>query len=155
MGGDTTGHPLFRPGERAVYLPAAPQSQALRTGHAILRAEVSDTPELGARGERLDHGIQSLITVPLRYRGVTLGLVNFWRTRQSEPFEEEDLALAEELAARTAVCVDNARRYTREHAMAITLQRSLLPAACPSRAPWRWPPATCPRRAGRAATGST
>ncbi|MDX3233084.1 SpoIIE family protein phosphatase [Streptomyces sp. ME19-01-6] len=132
VGGDATAHPLFRPGERAVYLPAAPQSQALRTGRAILRAEVSDTTEFGAPGERLpDHGIQSLITVPLRYRGVTLGLANFWRTRRSEPFEEEDLVIAGELTARTAICVDNARRYAREHAMVTTLQRNLLPGSLP------------------------
>ncbi|MGY0056365.1 SpoIIE family protein phosphatase [Streptomyces sp. LZ34] len=132
VGGDTTGHPLFRPGERAVYLPAAPQSEALRTGRAILQAEVSDTTELGAHGGPLpDHGVESLITVPLRYRGVTLGLANFWRTRRSEPFEEEDLAIAGELTARTAICVDNARRYAREHAMVTTLQRNLLPGSLP------------------------
>ncbi|MES4908752.1 MULTISPECIES: SpoIIE family protein phosphatase [unclassified Streptomyces] len=132
VGGDATGHPLFRPGERAVYPPAAPQSRALRTGHAILEALVSDATELGPRAECLpDHGVQSLITVPLRYRGVTLGLANFWRTRRSEPFEEEDLAIAGELSARTAVCVDNARRYAREHAMVTTLQRNLLPGSLP------------------------
>ena len=42
---------------------------------------------------------------------------------------EDDLLLAEELVARAAVCVDNARRYTREHTAALTLQRSLLPQA--------------------------
>ena len=36
-------------------------------------------------------------------------------------------SLAEELVARAAVSIDNARRYTREHSMAVTLQRSLLP----------------------------
>ncbi len=33
--------------------------------------------------------------------------------------------------ARAAVSIDNARRYTREHAVAVTLQRSLLPRALP------------------------
>ncbi len=33
--------------------------------------------------------------------------------------------------SRAAVCVDNARRYTREHNMAVTLQRSLLPRTLP------------------------
>ncbi|KAK1177460.1 SpoIIE family protein phosphatase [Streptomyces sp. NBS 14/10] len=143
-GGDTTAHPLFRPGERAVYRPTAPQSQALRTGHAVLQAAVSDQTAgddqtaggdatgLGAHAEHgPDHGVQSLITVPLRYRGVTLGLANFWRTRRSEPFEEEDLAIAGELSGRTAICVDNARRYAREHAMVTTLQRNLLPGSLP------------------------
>jgi serine phosphatase RsbU (regulator of sigma subunit)/anti-sigma regulatory factor (Ser/Thr protein kinase) len=39
--------------------------------------------------------------------------------------------MATELAARAAVCVDNARRYTRERMSARTLQHSLLPAHLP------------------------
>jgi serine phosphatase RsbU (regulator of sigma subunit)/anti-sigma regulatory factor (Ser/Thr protein kinase) len=78
----------------------------------------------------LDSGLHSLITVPLQARGVVLGVVNFWRADQ-EAFDEEDLAFAEELAARAAVAIDNARRYTREHAMAVALQRSLLPRSLP------------------------
>jgi serine phosphatase RsbU (regulator of sigma subunit)/anti-sigma regulatory factor (Ser/Thr protein kinase) len=48
-----------------------------------------------------------------------------------EPFEDDDLSLASELAARAAVSIDNARRYTREHGMAVALQRSLLPRTLP------------------------
>ncbi len=61
---------------------------------------------------------------------MVLGVVDFWRAEQ-DAFEEEDLAFAEELAARAAVAIDNARRYTREHALAVTLQRSLLPRSLP------------------------
>ncbi|MFD7136254.1 SpoIIE family protein phosphatase [Streptomyces sp. NPDC059894] len=52
-------------------------------------------------------------------------------TGRSEPFEAEDLSLAEELVARAAVCLDNARRFTRERTAALTLQRSLLPQRLP------------------------
>ncbi|CAM5700286.1 hypothetical protein SALBM311S_03070 [Streptomyces alboniger] len=38
---------------------------------------------------------------------------------------ETPSAFAEELAARAAMAIDNARRYTREHALAVTLQRSV------------------------------
>ncbi|CAM5461878.1 histidine kinase [Streptomyces narbonensis] len=55
----------------------------------------------------------------------------FWRSRKPEPFEHDDVTLAEELAARAAVTIDNARRFTREHTMAVALQRSLLPRALP------------------------
>ncbi|MEU2716284.1 ATP-binding SpoIIE family protein phosphatase [Streptomyces sp. NPDC007205] len=41
------------------------------------------------------------------------------------------MLLAEELASRAAVCVDNARRYARERATAVALQRSLLPQHIP------------------------
>jgi PAS domain S-box-containing protein len=70
----------------------------------------------------------SFIVVPLRARGTTLGVVIYSRLRQaSVPFGVSDLDIGEELAARAAVCIDNARRYTRERATALALQRSLLP----------------------------
>ncbi|MFI6370111.1 SpoIIE family protein phosphatase [Streptomyces sp. NPDC050546] len=81
-----------------------------------------------ARAESVaKHMIHSVMMVPLRARGVTLGLVHFLRHRTPEPFSEDDLLLAEEIVARAAVSVDNARRYTRERRTALALQRSLLP----------------------------
>ncbi|MFJ8488972.1 SpoIIE family protein phosphatase [Streptomyces sp. NPDC094038] len=77
------------------------------------------------------HRIHSVLMVPLRARGVTLGLVHFLRHRTPESFTEDDQRLAEEIVARAAVSVDNARRYTRERRTALALQRSLLPG---------WPP---------------
>ncbi|WP_435856086.1 SpoIIE family protein phosphatase [Streptomyces physcomitrii] len=71
------------------------------------------------------------LSVPLRVRGTALGEVTFWRREGTAPFDEEDRSLAGELAARTAVSLDNARRYSREHDMAVTLQRSLLPSVLP------------------------
>ncbi len=52
----------------------------------------------------------------------------FTRNPGGPAFEEQDVAVAEELAARTAVCIDNARLYARERRTALTLQSSLLPA---------------------------
>lgn len=82
-----------------------------------------------ARLERaLVAGVHSLITVPLRAREVTLGVVSFYRSEQPAPFEDDDgLSLAQELVGRATICIDNARRYTREHDTALALQRSLLP----------------------------
>ncbi|WP_369202204.1 SpoIIE family protein phosphatase [Streptomyces sp. PU-14G] len=92
----------------------------------------------------LSAGFHSRITVPLRARGTVLGLASFWR-RDQQPYQPEDLASAQELVARTAVCVDNARRYAREHGMAVTLQRSLLPGGLPEQnavdAAYRYVPA--------------
>lgn len=69
-------------------------------------------------------------------------MTTFLRRHRHEPFGEDDLALAEDLVSRAAVCVDNARRYTRERDAALVLQRNLLPGGCPSRTRSRWPPAT-------------
>ncbi|MFF9687924.1 SpoIIE family protein phosphatase [Streptomyces sp. NPDC014623] len=71
--------------------------------------------------------IHSVLVVPLQARGVTLGIVLFCRHRTPGGFGTADLQLAAELVSRAAVCVDNARRYTRERATALALQRSLLP----------------------------
>ncbi|MET9429745.1 MULTISPECIES: SpoIIE family protein phosphatase [unclassified Streptomyces] len=117
-------------------VPTTPMAAALATGHAVLEADLrvahgwrAQDPE-GA-DVALAYGIHSLIAVPLQARGVVMGMANFWRSERPERFEEEDLAFAEELAARAAVAIDNARRFTREHTMAVTLQRSLLPRVLP------------------------
>ncbi|GAA1732570.1 SpoIIE family protein phosphatase [Streptomyces yatensis] len=78
-----------------------------------------------------ENGIHAVIVAPMRARGVTLGAAFFARHRTPAPFTEDDTMLAEELTARAAVCVDNARRYLRERRTAETLQHSLLPQRLP------------------------
>ncbi|MFJ3219377.1 SpoIIE family protein phosphatase [Kitasatospora sp. NPDC086801] len=117
-------------------VPNAPLAGALHSGEPGLEPRLAEAPgwreqdpERSARV--LAYGVHSLVRVPLRARGVLLGVARFWRADRPEPFEADDLALAEELVAHAAVCIDNARRYTREHAMAVTLQHSLLPRNLP------------------------
>ncbi|MFB0614385.1 SpoIIE family protein phosphatase [Streptomyces sp. AGS-58] len=131
------GHPLQPVGDVIRFVMAdTPMVAALGRGRAVLVPDLdaardwrAQDPE-GAR-RALHHGIHSLITVPLRARGVVLGMVSFWRGADAPRFDEEDVAVAEELVARAAVAIDNARRYSREHAMAMTLQRNLLPLGLP------------------------
>ncbi|MET9745176.1 SpoIIE family protein phosphatase [Streptomyces ardesiacus] len=75
--------------------------------------------------------VQSTIAVPMVAHDTVVGLVQFARTKGSEPFGDRDRDLAVELAARAAVCIDNARLYRREHERALILQRSLLPPGDP------------------------
>ncbi len=129
-------HPFYPLGELIAYVPSTPQAQGYSSGRAMITTDLRDAPGLQAQDpERvraiIDYGVHSLITVPLAARGALLGVVTFWRSRMPQPFEEDDLSLAVELATRAAVCIDNARRYTREHAMAVTLQHSLLPRGLP------------------------
>ncbi|MGW7367240.1 SpoIIE family protein phosphatase, partial [Streptomyces sp. NPDC054841] len=129
-------HPLYERGRLIAFLPSTPQARGLGSGRAEVVTDLSQAMGWRAQDpERtkaiVEYGIHSLITVPLQARGVVLGVANFWRSEKPGPFEDEDLSLAEELVARAAVSVDNARRYTREHALAVTLQRSLLPRALP------------------------
>ncbi|MFI1472256.1 SpoIIE family protein phosphatase [Streptomyces wuyuanensis] len=129
-------HLLYPAGKLIRFVPAHPAAAGAADGRAVLVEDLSASegwqaqdPERARRV--LEHGIRSLIVVPLRARGVVLGAAHYWRTDASPPFEDEDVSFAEELAARAAVCIDNARRYTREHTMAVTLQRSLLPSRVP------------------------
>ncbi|TDQ43900.1 SpoIIE family protein phosphatase [Actinorugispora endophytica] len=81
-----------------------------------------------------DYRVHSVLVVPLLAREAILGVVLFLRHGDSDPFNDDDLKLAEEIAAKAAVSVDNARRYTRERATALALQRSLLPQRLPRHA---------------------
>ncbi len=79
----------------------------------------------------LAQGMHTAMVVPLIARGITLGVAWLNRAEHPEPFDEGDVRLASGLASRAAVCIDNARLYTREHNTAVTLQRSLLPEHIP------------------------
>ncbi|WP_239115730.1 SpoIIE family protein phosphatase [Streptomyces sp. SID8499] len=129
-------HPLYERGRLIDFLPSTPQARGYGSGRLELVSDLSSAPGWQVQDpERsqqiIDYGIHSLISAPIKARGVVLGMANFWRSKEHGPFDEEELSLAEELVARAAVSIDNARRYTREHTLAVTLQRSLLPRALP------------------------
>ncbi|MEV5842993.1 SpoIIE family protein phosphatase [Streptomyces sp. NPDC051985] len=94
-------------------------------------AEAGAFPDAGKADRLREYGMGSLITAPLSVQGVLMGVIVFWRTHDSPPFEADDLSDAEELAAKSARAIDNARRYTRERETALALQRSLLPHGLP------------------------
>ncbi len=127
-------------GAEASYPPNSPPARCLATGRTA--RHTPGDPEFAewmgedpARVERMrEFGRPSFMAVPMRARGITLGVVIFYRHQRSEPFEQDDQLLAEEIAARAAICIDNARRYTRERGTAVTLQRSLLPQELPEQA---------------------
>jgi serine phosphatase RsbU (regulator of sigma subunit) len=124
----------FPVGETTVYPAWTPYAQCMESGKPILfaRMDTATAVGIGRRAWRrevvvrlLDH--TSFLVVPLKARGKVLGFVVFTRRPDSQEFDEEDVALAEELAARAAVCIDNARLFNRERRTALTLQSSLLP----------------------------
>ncbi|HEU4617037.1 MAG TPA: GAF domain-containing protein [Gammaproteobacteria bacterium] len=90
----------------------------IRTGAPILSAEVTPASVresgINAEHQRAVHALQvrSAMVVPLRSRGRTVGAITFATTADSERrYDVNDLALALELANRTALLVDNARLY--------------------------------------------
>ncbi|MET9013184.1 SpoIIE family protein phosphatase [Streptomyces olivaceoviridis] len=72
-------------------------------------------------------GVHSYLAVPLIAHGEVLGALDLKRTRTPDPFDDDDVVLAGELASRAAVAIDNARWYQSVRNTALTLQRSLLP----------------------------
>jgi PAS domain S-box-containing protein len=131
---------LVRPGQVHSYPKRSPAADCLATGRPVTsgspeRAIAPWVPHDPARAaQSVRYGFHSIMVVPVRARGATLGIALFARRRRPERYRDDDLVLAEEMVARAAVCIDNARRYTREHATALTLQRSLLPRRLPEQA---------------------
>ncbi|MHA4778924.1 SpoIIE family protein phosphatase [Streptomyces sp. MSC1_001] len=75
--------------------------------------------------------IGSARLVPLVARGQVLGAVTVTRLRTREPFDAQDCVLIDEVVARAALNIDNARLYTTQREAALTLQRSLTNSELP------------------------
>ncbi|MER5787728.1 SpoIIE family protein phosphatase [Streptomyces sp. NPDC001980] len=120
-------------GELVAVPPDSPFTKVLSSGRSHLEPVLDRSPGTWfdrdpdrARTVR-ENGMHSLLVVPIRTRHTFLGTAVFIRTEEPAPFQEDDLLLAEELVSRTALALDNARRYARERSAALTLQRDLLP----------------------------
>ncbi|WP_217237836.1 SpoIIE family protein phosphatase [Streptomyces sp. AC555_RSS877] len=132
-----TPEAVATPGQVDFYPVPSPQADSLMVGHTIVATtETRDLAEWlawdPARRDRVkEYGIHSTMSVPIQARGQTLGVAVLTRFRRPDPFTPDDVLLAEEVTARAAVCIDNARRYSRERETALALQRSLLPQSLP------------------------
>ncbi|MFF7749048.1 SpoIIE family protein phosphatase [Streptomyces sp. NPDC007971] len=133
--GSAPGHSLLRMHGRTPeefrtspvsYPPTSPQALSLATSRPVVDASATD-----ARYEAGPSASHYCLFVPLLTRDAVLGLATFLRTSNPDPFGSEEQTLAVELAERAAVGIDNARRYTSQHAAALVLQRSLLPQHLP------------------------
>ena len=80
---------------------------------------------------RMGDGPSSWISVPLTARGRTFGAMCVIATGSRPAYGPPDVEIAEELARRAALAIDNARLYEVERDVAETLQRSLLPQRMP------------------------
>lgn len=92
-------------------------SVVAQTGETAVVSDISeDFLERVARGpENLGHlrelGMTSLITVPMRARGRVVGAITFISSSRSRRFNDADVSLAEDLAERCALAIDNARLH--------------------------------------------
>jgi PAS domain S-box-containing protein len=126
---------VAKPGQLNLYPEQSPQADALVAGRTLVAS--GRALELWLAWDRTrtrrveEYGIHSSMAVPIQARGVTLGVAVLTRYRRIDPFTDDDVLLAEEVTARAAVCIDNARRFSRERETALALQRSLLPRKLP------------------------
>jgi PAS domain S-box-containing protein len=111
-----------------------PVERALRTGQSQLVAEVSDALLTAVARAPAHLAIlrqlrpRSLMSVPLVARGRILGAVSVVRAESGRRYGPADLALAEELARRAALSIDNARLH-REAQEAIRMREAFLARA--------------------------
>ncbi|HVL32219.1 MAG TPA: GAF domain-containing protein, partial [Actinomycetota bacterium] len=112
--------------------------KVLRTGISELEPDIREEwleEAAGPEREYLDVikalGFRSYMCVPLVARNVILGAITFISAESGRRYTPADLALAEDLARRAALAVDNARLYADSEHVATTLQQSLLPPTLP------------------------
>lgn len=95
-------------------------AEVIRTGKPEL---VADMPDEILRAGTQDEqhyqivkalGLKSYICVPLSARGRNLGAITFIGAESGHRYHQEDLALAQELARRAAIAVDNALLFQAE-----------------------------------------
>jgi hypothetical protein len=109
--------------------PVAPDdrrsvAQVLRTGHPEIHREISDEQLIaGARDEghlqllrELD--LKSALVFPLKARGRTLGAITLVYADSDRRYGDEEIALAEDLALRAGMAIDNSRLYAEAQAAA-------------------------------------
>lgn len=105
--------------KRYPYDPAGPVGvpQVLRTGKSELISEIPEelleqaTPDAELLPILRELGLKSSMVVPLIARGRNLGAITFVAAESGRRFGPSDLMLAEELADRAALAVDNAHLY--------------------------------------------
>ena len=132
-GKDPAWEATFPTGEILRYPPNTPYYRCMDTGTPVLEATItkSQAGEIAKNWRRkpvakLLSGA-SMVVLPLVARGTMLGFCVCTRLEGFRRFDAYDVEIGMDFATRAAVFIDNARRYSREHATALTLQRSMLP----------------------------
>jgi serine phosphatase RsbU (regulator of sigma subunit)/anti-sigma regulatory factor (Ser/Thr protein kinase) len=130
--GDPGWDAAFPVGEILRYPPNTPYIQCIETSAAVGEFITAERADQIAKAwlrmpvARLLSGV-SMLVLPLVANDTMLGFLVCIRKAGYRRFDAYDTEIGLEFAARAATFMDNARRFTRERATALTLQRSLLP----------------------------
>jgi serine phosphatase RsbU (regulator of sigma subunit) len=130
--GDPGWDATFPTGEILRYPPGTPYTRCMDSGEPVREVMASGeaarmaTSWLRRPVARLLSGV-SMLLLPLIARDTMLGFFVCIRQVENRRFDAYDTEIGMEFASQAAIFIDNARRFTRERATALTLQRSLLP----------------------------
>jgi serine phosphatase RsbU (regulator of sigma subunit)/PAS domain-containing protein len=113
----------------AVAVARSGETQYVRELTDEMLVAAIPNPEQLALVRRL--GVRSVVIAALKARGRLLGTLTLANAESGRLFERGDVQLAEELAARAGMAIDNARLYTERTRIAHTLQVKLLPERLP------------------------
>ncbi len=109
------------------------QSQTRALDHAgTMRAVNENVGEADDRAIYEAAGLGTAVIVPLVAHGRTQGTLHLVDMDPASRRPAAAQHIAEELAQRAALAIDNSRLYEREHRVAAALQRAMLPARLPS-----------------------
>ena len=135
---DPAWEAAFPTGEILRYPANTPYYNCMDTAKPVLETTVtkSQAGEIARAWQRkpvakLLSGA-SMLMLPLVARGTILGFFACTRQAGFRRFDAYDTEIGMDFASRAAMFIDNARRYSREHATALTLQRSMLPTGLSS-----------------------
>ena len=130
--GEAAWDAAFPTGEILRYPPGTPYTRCMDSGHPVCEVVSRDSADAMAASwirrpvADLLSGV-SMLLLPLIARDVMLGFFVCVRRVGFRRFDAYDVEIGMEFAARAAIFMDNAQRYSRERATALTLQRSMLP----------------------------
>ena len=123
----------FPVGEVLVFPEGTPYRQVMETARPVhlphvdagAAADIARRWRRGPAGELLSD--VSMVLLPMIARDTLLGFIACTRVPGFRKFDAYDVEIGMEFATRAAIVIDNARRFSRERATALALQRSLLP----------------------------
>jgi PAS domain S-box-containing protein len=97
--------------KRRAHPAAEPREGSLKILQSGQRLLIGSAAENGGHGAELPGDTSSLVSVPVRGRGRPLGVLTLGRIAPAPPYGADDVAFAEDLAARIGIAIDRARLY--------------------------------------------
>jgi len=130
--GDPMWDATFPTGEVVTYPAGTPYTRCLETGAPVLvnlggegAVRIADVWRRPPVADLLKGA--SMLILPIFTDGTLLGFFVCTRNVGHRPFDAYDIEIGMEYASRAAIFIESARRYGRERATALTLQRAMLP----------------------------